>query len=125
MDFNHVTLKRMTMRVPPESEAAFVSLNSTADKVCKRLYSEIIEYQNRLDASSDVGMQYVSFDSKITIAVESIGSIGPNIIFFEGYIVGEAGNKSRLIQHVSQLNFLLCAVSKEPDLPRRKIGFLA
>lgn len=39
---------------------------------------------------------------------------------FKGYV---NGRMSTLIQHVSQLNFLLTSVPKEPDKPKRKIGF--
>lgn len=41
---------------------------------------------------------------------------------FKGYVNGKF---STLIQHVSQLNFLLTSIEKEPDRPKRTIGFVA
>lgn len=46
----------------------------------------------------------------------------PDMLYFYGYI---NGNQTQLIQHVSQLNFVLMAVKKEePDRPPRRIGFI-
>ena len=100
--------------------AAEIAIDSTADKVCERLYDVILEFQSQLDDLTDVGLQLVSFGASQIINVTSIGNIGPNLIAFEGLLKGE---KVYLTQHVSQLNFLLCTVPKQKEHPRRKIGF--
>ena len=39
---------------------------------------------------------------------------------FKGFVDGK---ESTLIQHMNQLNFLLTSVEKEPERPKRRIGF--
>jgi len=34
------------------------------------------------------------------------------------------GREATLIQHVNQLNFMLTTIDKEPDRPKREIGFI-
>ena len=87
--------------------AAEISIDSTADKVCRRLFKVISEYEEQLDPESEIGLRLVSFGAVQTISIESIGTIGPNLIQFDGYTDGE---KVSLVQHVTQLNFLLCKV---------------
>lgn len=54
--------------------------------------------------------------------VTDIGYQNPDMLYFYGYI---NGNQTQLIQHVSQLNFVLMAVKKEePDRAPRRIGFV-
>lgn len=69
-------------------------------------------------------MMLVQFNQSTTILVENIGYIGHTMISFHGK--DTSGNPLELIQHISQLNFLLMACKKsEPELPKRKIGFQA
>lgn len=39
---------------------------------------------------------------------------------FKGFV---NGREATLIQHINQLNFMLTSIEKEPDRPKRKIGF--
>jgi hypothetical protein len=52
--------------------------------------------------------------------VTEIGFQNPNLLYFYGFY---GDSEAQLIQHMSQLNFLLCSVKKEPDRPLRRIGF--
>ena len=45
----------------------------------------------------------------------------PVLFVFKGFV---EGNETTLIQHIYQLNFILKAVKKEEDRPKRKIGFV-
>lgn len=103
--------------------AAIIQEGSTAQIVAENLYQEIINYQANLAETEDVAMMIVKFNESITILVDSIGYIGYNLVRFGGK--DNSGKPLELIQHISQLNFLLTVVSKlEPEVPKRKIGFV-
>lgn len=83
----------------------------------------VIDYQSQLSETEDVAMSVVSFNSTTTLIVESIGYIGYNLIRFVGK--DNSDKPLELVQHVSQLNFLLMVVPKpELEVPKRKIGFV-
>lgn len=104
-------------------DIAELQKNSTAEVVTANLYKEVIDYQNKLAETEDVAICVVSFDSKTTIVVDSIGYIGYNLIRFVGK--DNSDKPLELVQHVSQLNFFLMPVQKpEPETPKRKIGFV-
>ena len=63
----------------------------------------------------------MSFGRQVTLHVHRVGYSTPAIITFDG--VTEEGERVQLIQHVSQLSFLLVAVKKLESQPRR-IGFI-
>ena len=46
----------------------------------------------------------------------------PVLMVFKGFV---NGREATLIQHINQLNFMLTSVEKEPDRPKRQIGFTA
>ena len=103
--------------------AAIIQEGSTAQIVAENLYQEIINYQSYLDETEDVAMMVVKFNESITILVDSIGYIGYNLVRFGGK--DNSGKPLELIQHISQLNFLLTVVPKPvPEAPKRKIGFV-
>ena len=54
--------------------------------------------------------------------VAAIGYEKSVLMVFTGLV---NGRKATLIQHINQLNFLLTSVPKDPELPKRKIGFTA
>ena len=90
---------------------------------CRVESYKVIDYQNKLAETEDVAICVVSFDSKTTIVVDSIGYIGYNLIRFVGK--DNSDKPLELVQHVSQLNFFLMPVQKpEPETPKRKIGFV-
>lgn len=102
--------------------AATIQEGCTASQIAKNLYDEIIRYQLELRDTEDVAIMLVQFGQAYTIRVSSVGCSGYSLVCFHG--VDNNGKHLELIQHISQLNFLLQAVPKDiPDTPKRKIGF--
>ncbi|CAH0319424.1 hypothetical protein SRABI89_05228 [Pseudomonas koreensis] len=89
--------------------------------VFKSLGEYVQAFEAELDDDHEVGARLVSFGNAIQIHVHSIGFTAPFLITFSG--VTEKGDSVRLIQHVSQLSFLLVALRKIADEPYR-IGFI-
>ena len=88
----------------------------------KQLIEMIAEFENGLDEHHEVGIRLVSFGQNVTLRVEGIGYYNPSLIRFFGSAEGEASME--LIQHVSQISFLLMAVKKaDPANPPKRIGF--
>lgn len=82
----------------------------------------ILDFQYSLDNEHDVGVMLTNFGSSILMEVTEIGYEESVLMIFKGYV---NGRMSTLIQHVSQLNFLLTSVPKDPEIPKRQIGFIA
>lgn len=74
------------------------------------------------DPSLYVGLWLASFGQQRLILVQQIEFDEPCLIIFHGF--SEDGFPLKLIQHVSQLNFLLEARKYVSDEPRRPIGFI-
>ena len=77
-------------------------------------------FKKSLDTEHDIGLLLTNFGSSILMEVNYIGYEESVLMIFKGPVNGV---ESALIQHVSQLNFLLTTVPKSPDKPKRKIGF--
>lgn len=94
-----------------------------ADYSHELIMEEIQEFENTLDQDHEVALMLASFGQSVTMAVTKIGYANPSTLFFYGFV---NGNPATLIQHLSQLNFLLLAVQKEdPTKPPRRIGFIS
>lgn len=94
-----------------------------ADYQYEKLIEEIKAFESRLDDDHEVALKLASFGENITISVTHIGYYNPSLIIFDGLV---KGNPATLVQHVSQLSFLMIAVKKaDPDRPVRRIGFNA
>lgn len=93
-----------------------------ASEFYDRLTKMIEEFDGKLDQTEEVGVRLVSFGQAVTFSVEDLGYWNPSLIRFYGRL--EDGTPVELIQHVSQISFLLMAIKrKNPDEPKRKIGF--
>jgi hypothetical protein len=103
-----------------EREAVFHDRNPVV-KVCEALRSYILSFEASLDDNHEIGARLVSFGQAITFHVQQIGFTKPFIVTFVG--LTETGDRVQLIQHVSQLSFLLVAMRKLGDKPNR-IGFV-
>ena len=113
-------------------EIDFGPLNALADPELMRNYNqadyayeivmeEIRTFEQSLDDDHEVAIKLTSFGQSITLAVTDIGYANPSTLFFYGFV---GDQKATLIQHMSQLNFLLLAVRKaDPEKPARRIGF--
>lgn len=95
--------------------------NNPVVQVCEAIKNYVEEFERGLDEEHEVGVRLASFGGVVIFHAEQIGFTKPNIITFYG--VTEDGEKIQLIQHVSQLNFLLKAVKKREHKASR-IGFL-
>lgn len=96
------------------------NLGSARD-LCEIIVSRIEAFERALDTEHEVSVKLASFGQNITLSVTDIDYLNPNILLFSGYVGGQF---STLIQHISQLNFLLVAVKKtNPEKPARRIGF--
>ncbi len=101
-------------------------LNSVNDyKLASYSYEVILdrikEFESTLDSNHEVAVKLASFGQSITMSVTDIGYSNPSTIVFYGYI---GKQKATLIQHMSQLNFLLLSVPKsDPEKPPHRIGF--
>lgn len=95
---------------------------SMADWKYEKIKEQIEEFQAGLSDDVDVCVALASFGASMIMQVTDIGYQNPDMLYFYGYI---NGNQTQLIQHVSQLNFVLMTVKKEePNRPPRRIGFV-
>jgi Family of unknown function (DUF6173) len=94
---------------------------SPAEWAHDRLVMYIRNFEGQLDAAQEIAMGFAGDEAGI-LRIEGIGFFEPDMITFYGR--DEAGAKTQLIQHVSQLSVTLRAVPKEGDTdPPRRIGF--
>lgn len=95
-----------------------------ADYTYEIIMEQIKEFEDNLDDNHEAMLRLTSFGTSILMAVTEIGYANPSTLLFYGLVDGK---DATLIQHVSQLNFLLLAAEK-PDpnaAPRRiAIGFV-
>lgn len=98
------------------AEANFASM------FCKYIVEMISDFDSKLDNTLEVSMRLVSFGQSIVFAVRSISYYNPSLIVFLGE--SEENSMIELIQHVSQISFLLMATKrKDSDKPKKPIGF--
>lgn len=93
---------------------------SYADTQFEVIRKYIIEFQKSLDEEHDIGLLLTNFGETVLMEVTQIGYEESVLMIFRGYV---NGREATLIQHISQLNFLLTTVPKKPDQPKRSIGF--
>lgn len=94
---------------------------SMADYTYEVILDRIKEFEEGLDEDHEVALRLASFGQAITLSVIDIGYSNPSTLVFHGFV---GDQHATLIQHVSQLNFLLLAVKKaDPTKPARRIGF--
>lgn len=79
-------------------------------------------FQKSLDDEHDIGLMLTNFGQSVVMEVTEVDYEESVLMVFHGFVNGQ---KATLIQHVSQLNFLLTTVPKPVDQPHRQIGFNA
>lgn len=82
----------------------------------------VLAFQAALDEDHDVGVLLSSFGTNVLMEVDSIWFHRPVLMVFKGRV---NERPTILIQHISQINFLLQVVPKDPAKPHRTIGFNA
>ena len=93
-----------------------------ADYSYQLIMEEIRDFEASLDDEHEVALKLASFGQTVTLSVTDIGFANPSTLYFRGFV---GGQRATLMQHMSQLNFLLLAVEKrDPEKPARRIGFV-
>lgn len=94
---------------------------TTAKWQFEYIRKQIEEFERSLDNEHEVALQLTNFGHTVVLNVTEISYQNPCLIYYYGFINGK---RSQLIQHISQISFLLTSVDKEePQSPRRPIGF--
>lgn len=92
-----------------------------ADYQYEIIMKAITDFEKDLDDDHEVAAKLSSFGQTLILNVKEIGYSNPSLIHFYGTINEK---EAALIQHVSQINFLLMSVKKaNPNTPARRIGF--
>jgi len=107
------------IRKPPHIQSIDDNL---ASEFYKRLGEYIKHFEESLDEQHEVGVRLVSFGQSITFHVASLGYYNPSLISFNGRM--DDGAPVQLVQHVSQISFLLTALERlDPTKPKQRFGF--
>ena len=105
----------------PKALAQPATKKSPAQWAYERIILYIQNFEKQLDNDHEVGMGLTGGDTGV-IRIEGLGFYEPDIITFYG--TNQAGAKTQLIQHVTQLNVSLVASPKHVDQPEpTRIGF--
>ena len=99
-----------------------VGQKSPAEWAYERLILYLKNFEEQLDKNHEVAMGFAGTSAGV-LRIEGVGFFDPDIITFYGK--DEAGTRMQLIQHVTQLNVVLRAISKASpeEEPARRIGF--
>lgn len=107
--------------LPAAMQKKPVEKKSPAEWAYERLILYIQNFEEQLDSEHEAAMGFTGATAGV-MRIEGIGYFDPDIITFYGS--DEAGTKTQLIQHVSQLGVTLRAVPKpESESAARRIGF--
>lgn len=94
-----------------------------ADWKYEKIMEQIRDFEDTLDAEHEVALKLASFGSSVTMIITEISYQNPDLLYFYGFV---NGTDAQLIQHMSQLNFLLTSVEREDkSKPARRIGFIS
>ncbi len=98
-----------------------VSSKSPAEWAYERMILYIKNFEEQLDGEQEVAMGFTGGDAGV-LRIEGMGFFDPDMVTFYGS--DQAGTKTQLIQHVSQLNVLLRALPKATqEREANRIGF--
>ena len=92
-----------------------------AENVFKHLMERVRLFQKRLAKDEEIGLRLANFGEAAQLHIRSIGYKNPNMIEFQG--VNPEEHEVTLIQHISQLNFMLIAVKPLNQEEPYRIGF--
>lgn len=119
-DFQNITLPKINLPEPPDIEIDTPIQHMWADEQFEILKRYIQEFEHSLDPNLEVGIMMTNFGQAVLMQVTQVTYEDPVLMVFKGFV---NGREATLIQHINQLNFMLTSVEKEPDRPKRKIGF--
>jgi len=107
----------------PTGQTLPVSLDEFhyAERQFKIIMDSIGKFEYALTDDQEVALKLTSFGQDILLNVTGIDYYNPDILRFYGFA---GGKPATLVQHVSQLNFLITPAPKlELEKPARRIGF--
>ena len=97
--------------------------HNLASHFSRQLLEYVHHFDSELDQDHEVAIKLVTFGQAITVRVHAIGYSNPSLISFFGTLDDES--PVHLIQHVSQINFLIVATKRRDcQKPKRPIGFI-
>jgi hypothetical protein len=100
---------------------AYGRINSE-EEVCKAIQDHFEQFEAELDNSHEISMCLASFGKDVDFRPEKVSFYLPNLITFIG--VNDSGEKVQLVQHISQLSYLLRAAEKLNEVPTRIVFHL-
>lgn len=103
----------------PGAQNAFARVNNPALRIFDRLVEEIKTFEANIGADKECAMRLTSFGNA-TFQIHEIILNGADIFSFTGK--DENGHPILLLQHYTQLSFLLTEKPKSEEVARR-IGF--
>ena len=121
-NFPNFSLPQIKIPEPPVINIDTHAQHMWADEQFEILKRYIQEFERSLDAEHEVGIMMTNFGQSVLMQVAQVSYEDPVLMVFKGFV---NGREATLIQHINQLNFMLTSVEKEPDRPKRQIGFTA
>lgn len=91
-----------------------VAPNETYDIIMDSYY----EFEKSLDDAHKAELRLFVGGTPLPLNVEAVGYASSDVLVFHGSFKGQ---KATLIQHVSQLTFLLTTVPRETGTPKEKL----
>ena len=119
-DFPNLPLPNFNLPEPPVVDIDTPDQHMWADEQFEILKRYIQEFEHSLDPNHEVGIMMTNFGQSVLMQVTQVAYEDPVLMIFKGFV---NGREATLIQHINQLNFMLTSIEKEPDRPKRKIGF--
>jgi hypothetical protein len=101
--------------------AAHGRINSE-EGVYKAIREYFEQFEAELDSRHEIAMCLASFGKDVDFRPEKVVFYMPSLITFIG--VNDSGEKVQLVQHISQLSYLLRAVEKLNEVPTRIVYHL-
>ena len=121
LGFNSANYSLPNIRVPNIEIPDMPMHHMWSDSQFKIIKEQIQEYEDSLDNNHEVGVMLTNFGQTVLMHVTEISYRKSVVLIFKGYVNGKF---STLIQHINQLSFLLTSAEKNPEKPKRKIGFM-
>jgi hypothetical protein len=92
-----------------------------AEEIFRHLMHRVSEFEGSLEDDEELGLQLANFGVAATIHIRNIRFKNPNLIEFSGIDID--GNNTMLVQHISQLNFMLSALKPVAEEKPFRMGF--
>lgn len=104
--------------------ATNIKFKDDANTIAEEILTAVNTYNRNLDEDHEVGVMLASFGQTVSVNITHVGYQGSKLIKFKGFL-SDNGTPVELLQHVSQLNFLLISLEREhKEEPKKAIGFI-